>query len=78
MKEKLYRAFWERDHSTLIFKGVPASEVRDRLPKGARVAPDKRNTIGRLDGGDEYQFGMFEVDGKWIIVIPDFKEQATP
>ena len=45
--------------------------VRQRLPSGARVAVDQRNTVGRVDGGDEYEFALFEVGGRRIVVIPD-------
>lgn len=66
-----YRAFYQDDHSKIIFREVTAMHVRQRLPSGARVAVDQRNTVGRVDGGDEYEFALFEVGGQRIVVIPD-------
>jgi hypothetical protein len=66
-----YRAFFQDDHSKILFRAKPAKAVRRLLPKDARVSVDTRNTIGRLDGGDEYEFALFEVGGRLIVVIPD-------
>ena len=70
---KTYRAFYQDDHSKILFRGQPAEKVRKLLPKGARVFVDGQNTIGRLDDGDPYEFAMFEVGGRKIMVIPDPK-----
>jgi hypothetical protein len=66
-----YRAFYQDDHSKTIFRDAPATSIRRLLPEGARVGVDTRNTIGRLDGGDEFEFALFEVGGRLIVVIPD-------
>jgi hypothetical protein len=66
-----YRAFYQKDHSKIIFKGVPKDQVRSRLPEGTKVAVSPKSTIGRTDGGDEYEFAYFEVRGKLILVVPD-------
>ena len=52
---------------------MPACHILKRLPPGARVKPDEASTIGRLDGGDEYEFAQFTVNGRTIIVIPEPK-----
>jgi hypothetical protein len=67
----LYRAFWQDDHTRLIFRDARQEEIPRRLPSGCRVAVDTRNTIGRLDGGDEYEFAFFEKEGRLIVVIPE-------
>lgn len=69
-KVKTYRGFWRDDHTKLVFGDVPAEKVRAKLPEGAKVHPEESNTIGRLDGGDEYEFAFFEVNGRVLVVIP--------
>ena len=66
-----YRAFYQDDHSCILFRGKQAADVRGLLPRGARVCPDLYNTIGRTDGGDEFERAIFEVDGRKIMVIAD-------
>lgn len=68
---KTYRAFYQDDHSKILFRFKPASIVRRLLPKGTKVRVSESNTIGRLDGGDEYEFAQFEVGDRIIMVIPD-------
>ncbi len=70
---KTYRAFYKEDHSKILFKGVSAGRVRACLPPGAKVEPDENSTIGRVDGGDPFEFALFVADGRTIIVIPDPK-----
>jgi hypothetical protein len=67
---KTYRGFWKDDHTKLVFRDISASEIPSRLPPGTRVHPDRGNTIGRLDGGDEYAFALFEAGGRVLVVIP--------
>jgi hypothetical protein len=66
-----YRAFWQDDHSKLIFKRKRKEQVRDLLPQGTTVFVHEDNTLGRVDGGDEYEFAMFICNGRRIMVIPD-------
>lgn len=68
VKRKTYSAYWQEDHTKIIFRHLPASQIRARLPREARVCPDTRSTLGRLDGGDEYEWAVFELDGQKIIV----------
>ena len=63
-----YSAFWQDDHTKIIFRHKPQGQIRQLLPPGAIVCVDKRSTLGRLDGGDEYEFALFEIDGKKIVV----------
>jgi len=65
-----YRAFFTDDHSQLIFDNVSAENIRPNLPIGCRVCPDVSNTIGRVDGGDEYKFALFTWRDRRILVIP--------
>jgi len=65
-----YRAFYQDDHSRILFRSEPAERVRQLLPKNSRVAVDTRSSIGREDG-DEYEFALFKNGNKLIIVIPD-------
>ncbi len=69
-KVKTYRGFWQDDHTKLVLGDVPADQVRANRPAGARVHPAESNTIGREDGGDEYEFAFFEVNGRVLVVIP--------
>jgi hypothetical protein len=74
--KRLYRAFYKDNHAFIIFRDVAAGDVRARLPKGSRVYPDVRNTIGRLDGGDEYEFAMFE-HGRRVIIVTSLPTRNT-
>ena len=65
-----YRAFYQDDHSHILFRGQPVENVRQLLPSNAKVAVDTRSSIGREDG-DQYEFALFENCYRLIIVIPD-------
>ena len=66
---KTYRAFYQDDHSKILFRGQPAAKVRELLPT-CKVAVDTRSSVGR-EKGDQYEFALFESGGKLIVVIPD-------
>lgn len=74
--KRLYRAFYKDNHARIIFRGVAAVNIRKRLPRGSRVYPDIRNTLGRLDGGDEYEFAMFE-HGRRVIIVTNLPKRNT-
>jgi len=65
---RVYSAFYKDDHSEIIFRFVPRGDVRKRLPLGTRVHVDGHSTLGRLDGGDEFEHAYFELGGRIIVV----------
>jgi hypothetical protein len=65
---RVYSAFYKDNHTDIIFRFVPRGDVRKRLPPGTRVHVDADSTLGRLDGGDEFEHAYFEVGGRIIVV----------
>lgn len=63
-----YNAFYQDDHTEILFRQAPAEKVRALLPPGTQVCVDTRSTLGRTDGGDEYEFALFERAGRVIVV----------
>jgi hypothetical protein len=65
-----YAAYWE-DTKRSIFRNKSRRLVRRSLPRGSAVEVSWHSTIGRIDGGDEFEFAFFRAKGRRIIVIPD-------
>ena len=65
---RVYSAFYKDDHTKSIFRFVPRRDIRKRLPLGTQVLVDVNSTLGRLDGGDEFEHAYFELDGRIIVV----------
>ena len=63
-----YSAYWEDDDQT-IFSGKRREQVRDSLPRGTVVVVDAESTLGRTDGGDEYEYALFSRRGRRIVVF---------
>lgn len=72
---KVFSAFYKDNHREIIFRFVPRGDVRKRLPPGTRVHVDVNSTLGRLDGGDEFEHAYFELNGR-IIVIQGFNRDS--
>ncbi len=65
-----YMAYW-LDDCHIIFRGKRREQVRDSLPKGTKVLVDPDSTLGRVDGGDEYENTLFTAGGRKIMVMID-------
>jgi len=70
---RVYSAFYKDDHTDIIFRFVPRKDILKRLPPGTRVHVDANSTLGRLDGGDEFEHAYFELGGR-IIVVQGFRD----
>lgn len=69
---RTYTAFWKDDHSKILGRRLRLGRMQEVLRSlHARVIPDARSTIGRLDGGDELEWALFDVRGKTLVVIRD-------
>jgi len=71
----VYSAFYKDDHTEIIYRFVPCGDVRKRLPQGTRVHVDANSTLGRLDGGDDFEHAYFELNGR-IIVVQGFDRDS--
>jgi hypothetical protein len=65
-----YVAYWQDDRR-VIFRRKRREQVRDALPRGTTVCVDSRSTLGRVDGGDEYEHALFAVGEQGIVVRPE-------
>lgn len=72
MPERFYTAFWQSDHSKIIYRHKPNDGTLDQLPCDAVAAEDLRNTLFRVDGGDPFEFALFRANnGELIVVVRD-------
>jgi len=72
----VFSAFYKDDHTEIIFRFAPREDVRKRLPPGTRVHVDVDSTLGRLDGGDEFEHAYFELNGR-VIVVKGFDRNSS-
>lgn len=71
-KEPTYSAFYQYDHSVIVYRHKPNDGTLDKLPQKARPAHDPRSTYFRTDGGDRFQWAVFTTElGQNIIVQRD-------
>jgi hypothetical protein len=70
-----YSAFYQDDHAAIIYRYKTDDGTLANLPQKARPAHDPRSTFFRQDGGDKFQFALFETNlGQLIVVQRDQKE----
>jgi hypothetical protein len=65
----MYSAFYQNDHRRIIFRECPQDDIELKLPSEATPARDKRNTYFRLDGGDRFEFALFQTPEDGLIVV---------
>ena len=69
---KTYSAFYQDDHSQIIYRHRKAGDGLEDFPEPAVPAFDRRSTYHRIDGGDRFAFALFATDrGKLIVVQRD-------
>jgi hypothetical protein len=64
----LYNAFYKNDHTNVIFCDVPREDIWKSLPPGTRIHVDANSTMGRVDGGDDFEHAYFDLCGRIIVV----------
>lgn len=72
MSKRTYTAFYQDDHSIIIYRSKGDDGTLDRLPDGAKPLSDRRSSYFRTDGGDRFEFAWFKTNqGLTIIVQAD-------
>lgn len=64
-----YNAFFKDDHSRIVYRNRTEVDTLADLPDNAVPSTDARSTYYRNDGGDRFEFAMFETDQGQTIVI---------
>lgn len=68
-KEPTYSAFYQHDHSKIIYRRRPDDGRLAELPGDPAPAEDPRSTYLRTDGGDPFEFALFRNAAGEIIVV---------
>jgi hypothetical protein len=69
---RTYSAFYQDDHSAIIFRRKLNDGTLENLPRDARPIEHPSSTYFRDDGGDRYEFAFFATeDGDLIVVQAD-------
>ena len=72
MKRRTYSAFYQDDHAAIIYRRRLDDGTLEQLPSGAVPIDDPRSTYFRSDGGDRFEFALFQSsDGQLIVVQAD-------
>lgn len=67
-----YSAFYQDDHSCIVYRRRANDGTLDKLPQDAEPAEDPRSTYYRTDGGDRFEFALFRTRlGQLIVVQKD-------
>jgi len=64
-----YSAFYQKDHSRIIYRRKQNDGTL--IPEGAVASGDPRSTYSRTDGGDQFEFAWFTLNGETIIIQRD-------
>lgn len=67
-KSRTYSAFYQKDHSRIIFRRQPAEQVKNLLPPGAVPLDDPRSTITQ-NADDPLAFAFFVLPNHEVIVV---------
>lgn len=69
---RTYSAFYQDDHSAIIYRRKPNDGSLEKLPCGAKPIEHPSSTYFRSDGGDQYELAFFATeDGDLIVVQAD-------
>jgi hypothetical protein len=68
-RQPTYSAFYQKDHSRIIYRHKPDDGTLAHLPDDAAPADDPRSTYFRQDGGDPFEFALFKTSGDLLIVV---------
>lgn len=67
---KTYTAFFQHDHSCIVYRRRPDDGTLDKLPQQATpVEGSKHSTYFRTDGGDRFEFAFFKTSRGQLITI---------
>lgn len=68
-KQPTYTAFYQEDHSAIIYRRKPNDGTLADLPNDAQPSNDSRSTYFRLDGGDRFEWAWFVTNVGQVIII---------
>ena len=68
-RQPTYSAFFQYDHSRIIYRHKSNDGTLAQLPYDAQPADDPRSTYLRQDGGDPFEFALFKTDADLLIVV---------
>ena len=68
-KPVTYNAFYQDDHSCVIYRRKTNDGTLDKLPQNAIPADDPRSTYFRTDGGDPFEWALFRTDLGQLIIV---------
>lgn len=72
LSDRTYSAFYQDDHSAIVYRRRSNDGTLDKLPQDAEPAEDPRSTYYRTDGGDRFEFALFRTRlGQLIVVQKD-------
>ena len=76
---RTYSAFYQDDHSVIIYRRRLNDGTLDKLPRGAKPANDSRSTYHRTDGGDRFEFALdAQADGGALgVIVAGFVERGV-
>jgi ribosomal protein S18 acetylase RimI-like enzyme len=69
ISDQTYSAFYQDDHSAIVYRRRANDGTLDKLPQQAEPANDPRSTYFRTDGGDKFEFALFLTRLGQIIVV---------
>lgn len=64
-----YSAFYQYDHTVIVYRNKPNDGTLDKLPQKAAPADDPRSTYFRVDGGDKFEWALFRTELGQLIVV---------
>jgi GNAT superfamily N-acetyltransferase len=64
-----YSAFYQDDHSAIVYRRRANDGTLEKLPQQAEPANDPRSTYFRTDGGDKFEFALFRTRLGQLIVV---------
>jgi len=72
LADRTYSAFYQDDHSAIVYRRRANDGTLEKLPQDAEPAEDPRSTYYRTDGGDRFEFALFRTKlGQLIVVQKD-------
>jgi ribosomal protein S18 acetylase RimI-like enzyme len=76
LSDHTYSAFYQEDHSAIVYRRRADDGTLDKLPQNAEPANDARSTYFRTDGGDRFEFALFRTRLGQLIVVQ--RDQVCP
>lgn len=76
-RSRTYSAFYQYDHTVIIYRYKEDDGTLDQLPQEAKPIEDPRSTYFRADGGDRFEFALFKTNLGQIIVVQCDNKQTN-